>query len=372
MLFDGALALAATFLSVTIVWSFVDDVGSGRRAVVVGLLLAHTLCLFWRRRSPWTVLVINLVTGLAIVALDMPMVVLALAPLIAVYSVAANAPRWPGVGAATAGLAALLAAEALSGFESDTSTVLGNVVVMLGVWLIGAFARDRTEYVRALEARTAELQRARDELAISAVREERVRIARELHDVVAHSVSMIAVQSTAAAHVIDDKPDEARRALTAISEASHSALDEMRRLLGVLRTEDYDASLVPVPGLAELEALTEHVRAAGPEVETRTQGVPVTLAPGLDLTAYRIVQESLTNVIKHARADKVRLTLTYEPSHLVIEVVDNGKGTGTNGRGGLGIEGMRERAAMFGGTFEAGPMRKGGYRVEARLPLGTE
>jgi signal transduction histidine kinase len=335
----------------------------------LALTAVHTLALFWRRRHPRPVLALNLLTGIAIVALGMPMVVLGLAPLVAVYSAAASIPKPASAWVVAAGLVALALTEALSGFGNDASTMIGNVVGVVGVWFIGTMVHDRTEYVRALEVRTTELQKAREELAVSAVREERVRIARELHDVVAHSLSMISVQSTAAAHVIDDRPADARRALSAISDASHTALDEMRRLLGVLRDDGYDASRVPAPRLSELEPLLQQVRAAGPEVETNTEGEPVELPPGLDLTAYRIVQESLTNVIKHARAERVTLTLTYAPDDLVIEIVDDGRARATNGRGGLGIEGMRERAAMFGGALEAGPVPAGGYRVEARLPL---
>ena len=339
--------------------------------MLVALTLTHTLCLFWRRKTPWTVLAVNLASGLAVIALGMPMVVLALAPLIAVYSVAAAVPKPRSAGAALAGLAALFAAEWLSGFHNDGGTVFGNVLSLLAVWLIGTFVYDRTAYVRALETRTAELQEARDELAVKAVKEERLRIARELHDVVAHSLSMISVQSTAGAHVIEEKPEEARRALAAISEASHSALDEMRRLLGVLRDDDYDASRVPMPGLKDLPSLLDQIRSAGPSVDSEMRGEPVELAPGLDLTAYRIVQESLTNVVKHARAKRARVILSYGPKDFVIEVVDDGRAGSSNGRGGLGIEGMRERVALYGGTLEAGPLSEGGYRVEARIPLGA-
>ena len=368
-MFDAAVTAASAFLSGSVLATFLDEVTAGRRVLLVALTAAHTISLFWRRRNAGLVLGINLTTGIAIVALGMPMVVLGLAPLVAIYSAAVAIPKPRSFRVLAAGIVALAATEWLSGFDNDTSTVIGNVVGVFGVWLIGTMVHDRTEYVRALETRTIELQKARDELAESAVREERVRIARELHDVVAHSLSMISVQSTAAAHVIDDRPAEARRALAAIADASHSALDEMRRLLGVLRDDDYDASRVPAPGLAELEPLLAQVRAAGPRVETETKGEPVDLAPGLDLTAYRIVQESLTNVVKHAEADRVTLTVTYAPEDLVIEVVDDGRAAPTNGRRGLGIEGMRERVAMFGGALEAGPLPSGGYRVEARLPL---
>ena len=363
------VAAACAFLSGSVLATFLDEVSPGRRGVLIALTGVHTLGLYWRRRHPTRVLAINLTTGIAIVALDMPMVVLGLAPLVAIYSAAASMAKPRRAWVLAAAMVGLGAIEALSGFDNDTSTVIGNVVGVFGVWLVGTMVHDRTEYVRALEARTTELQKAREELAVSAVREERVRIARELHDVVAHSLSMISVQSTAAAHVIDDKPAEARRALTAIADASHSALDEMRRLLGVLRDDHYDASLVPAPGLGELEPLLAQVRAAGPEVQTERKGTPVELSPGLDLTAYRIVQESLTNVVKHANADRVTLTLTYAPEDLVIEVVDDGRAAPTNGRRGLGIEGMRERAAMFGGALEAGPLPSGGFRVVARLPL---
>ncbi|MGH2701885.1 MAG: sensor histidine kinase, partial [Actinomycetota bacterium] len=346
---------------------------SGRTQVLaITFVVANSVALFWRRRLPWATLAVNLGAALAIVALGLPLVVLHLAPLIALYSLASNTPPersgW-GLGAA---LVVLLIAEAASGFAETWETIAGNVVGLFSAWLFGTFVFNRQIYMNQLELRTRELEEARDELAKRILTEERLRIARELHDVVAHSLSLIAVQSGVGAHVSEQQPEQARRALQEVEKTSRQALDEMRTLLGVLRSDEV-AHLDPVPGLDGLPSLVEHVSAAGPKIEFQVHGEPQPLPPSVDLTAYRIVQESLTNVVKHARATEARTVLTYAPNRLVIEIVDNGGGPPTTGRdGGHGLAGMRERVAMFGGSLDAAPLRDGGFRVHAELPLTKE
>jgi signal transduction histidine kinase len=186
---------------------------------------------------------------------------------------------------------------------------------------------------------------------------------------VAHSMSIIAVQSGVGVHVLDSQPQEARKALVAVETTSRQALVEMRRLLGVLRQEaEPRGSPAPAPGLAEVEALAAEVARAGVRVEVRIEGAPGQLPAGLDLSAYRIVQEALTNVVRHAGPAIARVTVRYAPGQVAVEVLDDGRG-GDPGDQGHGIAGMRERAALYGGTLEAGPLPGGGFRVAASLPV---
>ncbi|HZA82059.1 MAG TPA: sensor histidine kinase, partial [Actinomycetes bacterium] len=241
--------------------------------------------------------------------------------------------------------------------------------ILAAAWMLGDGARRRLEAIATAQQRAAELELARDELARRAVTEERLRIARELHDVVAHSMSIIAVQSGVGVHVLDSQPEEARKALVAVEATSRQALVEMRRLLGVLRQEaETRGSLAPAPGLAEVEALAAEVARAGVRVEVRIEGTPAKLPAGLDLSAYRIVQEALTNVVRHAGPATARVAVRYGPGQVAVEVVDDGRG-GAPGDQGHGIAGMRERAALYGGTLEAGPLPGGGFRVAASLPV---
>ncbi len=206
------------------------------------------------------------------------------------------------------------------------SMVLDGLIMAAGWWL-GDGTRRRQEAVVTAQQRAAELERAREELARRAVTEERLRIARELHDVVAHSMSIIAVQSGVGVHVLDSRPEEARKALVAVEATSRQALVEMRRLLGVLRQEaEARGSLAPAPGLAEVEALAAEVASAGVRVEVRIEGTPSELPAGLDLSAYRIVQEALTNVVRHAGPATARVAVRYAPGQVAVEVVDDGRG----------------------------------------------
>ena len=201
--------------------------------------------------------------------------------------------------------------------------------------------------------------------------EERERIARELHDVIAHSVSVMVVQAGAGERVLDDNPEQARAAFQSIRETGSEALDEMRRLLGLLRQKNDALSLAPQPSIARLGVLVEEVRAAGLPTELAVEGKPTTLAPGIELSAYRIVQEALTNIRKHAGVASASVRVRYAEQEVVLEVDDNGKGNlAANGDGhGHGLIGMRERAALYGGTLEAGPRPDGGFRIRATLPL---
>ena len=371
--FDALIALGAAFLSTSIFVGLSQALSVPFAVVAIIIILIHTLSLYWRRQFPWLVLWVNLASGMAIVALGLPMVILALAPLIALYSVSSYSPRTRSAWAVAAIVFGLFASEAIAGFPQDLSTIVGNCFGVFSAWLLGTFVFSRQRYIDELEVRTTQLAAAHEELARKAATEERLRIARELHDVVAHSLSMIAVQSGVGAHVMDTQPEEGRRALATIERVSRQALDEMRRFVGILRGGDEEVSLSPLPGLSEMNGLIEQVSAAGPEVELQVSGEARALPTGADVTAYRIVQESLTNVVKHAGADRARVVLNYAPDRLIIEVVDNGHGTRHEpAKGGHGLHGMRERVELFGGTLDARSLREGGFRVRAELPLEGE
>jgi signal transduction histidine kinase len=386
---DGLLALVTAAVGVSLLPAVLPfDPGSPRAWAAYLLLLAHTLPLAVRRRWPLAVLVWALATGAAFAAVGPSLVALSFTILIYVYTAAAHCPRRVSLAGLAATEALLLVAWlARPRSVGDRGTLVIDGLLLVAAWWLGDGTRRRLEAVAAARQRAAELELAREELARRAVTEERLRIARELHDVVAHSMSIIAVQSGVGAHVLDSQPEEARKALAAVETTSRQALVEMRRLLGVLREEaEPRGSLAPAPGLAEVEALAAEVARAGVRVEVRIEGTPAALPAGLDLSAYRIVQEALTNVVKHARPAGATVRVAYEPGQVVIEVTDNGKGLESAfGRQpsdsdrqsrsadpqirGSGIPGMRERAALYGGTLEAGPLPGGGFRVAATLPL---
>jgi signal transduction histidine kinase len=379
--FDSGLALVAVGLSTTVFVFENGPVGSGlpRGTLAVGyaLVLLHTLPLAARRRFPGTVLAICVASGLAIAALGLPPIVLGLAILVAVYSVAAYGDRWVALAGLAAAAVGSVAVQLTPG-RFQAPTVVSNGLIIGAAWLLGHFVGVRRRYITRLEERTAELERARAELARRAVAEERLRLARELHDVVAHSISMIAVQSGVGAHVADTHPEEAAKALGAIEATSRAALTELRRLLGVLRQDsEPQGSLSPVPGLADLDSLLAEVAKAGLAVKLQVHGTRASLPAGVDMSAYRIVQEALTNVVKHAGPARAQVVVGYHDRDVTVEILDDGRGAATStgeGRAGTGhgLIGMRERVAAFGGDLEAGPGPDGGFRVAARLPLAVE
>jgi signal transduction histidine kinase len=255
-----------------------------------------------------------------------------------------------------------------------------KVVAALAIaaWLLVALAG--VEAVRGRQERLAQARRARQLQARRQADEERLRIARELHDVLAHNISLINVQSGVALHLMDDKPEQARIALTAINEASADALREVRSVLGVLRGTGEQAPRAPTAGLAGLDELVARTNGAGVGVMLEVHGERRPLPASIDLAAFRIVQESLTNIVRHAGASAATVELTYRADELTVQVDDDGHGSDPSGDshkvsvpngdgGGNGIPGMRERASALGGTLEAGPRSSGGFRVRARIPL---
>jgi signal transduction histidine kinase len=291
--------------------------------------------------------------------------------------VAAYGDRWVAL-AGLAGVEVALVAVQLTPGRTGVGTLVGNLGGVAAAWLLGHFAHNYRAYAARLEERTTELEQAREELARRAVTEERLRLARELHDVVAHAISVIAVQSGVGAHIANTQPEEAAKALVAIEATSRGALEELRRLLGVLRQEhEPQGDLAPVPGLADLDSLLAEVSKAGLAVKLRVNGTRPPVPAGVDLSAYRIVQEALTNVVKHAGPAHAQVTIGYRDQDVTVEVTDDGQGAVTSGSDGQagsghGLIGMRERVAAFGGELEVGPRPGGGFRVAARLPLAAE
>ncbi|HKY12795.1 MAG TPA: sensor histidine kinase [Gaiellaceae bacterium] len=239
-------------------------------------------------------------------------------------------------------------------------------------WVAGFALRERSEQAEAAELRASLAERERDAAARVAVAKERARIARELHDVIAHAVSVMVLQVGAVRHKLPDSLGEDRDALKGVERAGRTALIEMRRLLGAMRDGEDEAELVPQPGLDGLESLREEIGRAGLPVELHVDGEPVPLPRGIDLSAYRIVQEGLTNALKHARATKADVTVRYRPGEVQLEVRDNGVGSSTTDGLGHGLVGIRERVKIFGGEMTAGSANGGGFVLNTRLPLSRD
>jgi signal transduction histidine kinase len=239
-------------------------------------------------------------------------------------------------------------------------------------WAAGFALRERAEKAEAAETRAIQAERVREAAARIAVAEERARIARELHDVVAHAVSVMVLQVGAVRHRLPDSLAEDRDALKGVERAGRTALGEMRRLLAAMRRDGDDVEFRPQPGLDGLDSLLEEVGRAGLPVELHVDGEPVPLPRGVDLSAYRIVQEGLTNALKHARASTADVTVRYRHQELQIEVRDDGVGSATTDGLGHGLVGVRERVKIYGGEMNAGASTEGGFVLSTRLPLGPE
>jgi len=273
-----------------------------------------------------------------------------------------------------AGTIALIVALAVDAIVEESQTVSALLfftffVVGLPV-AAGQATRSRAQLADELADRAVALERAREGEAQAAVQEERARIARELHDVVAHDVSVMVVQAAAAKRIVEREPDRGEEAIVSIEGTGREALAEMRRLLGVLRRGDEDLALAPQPSLSRVDALLARTRAAGLDVALERSGDDAPLPAGVDLAAYRVVQEALANVVRHAGAEHATVRLTYDPRAVVVEVVDDGRGAADGGgKAGHGLIGLRERVDLYGGDFEAGPRAEGGFGVRARLPV---
>ena len=375
-------AVLAAFLAATSVLPVlaVGDLSWGHpKALGVALGLLSTVPVAWRARRPLTAFAIVLFANGACIYAAVPNGA-AFQPFVALtltaYSVGSRAEGrralWVPPVLVVASVPVFVAAR-LHG--QDSGNIIPSLVWLVAAWAVGRVVRSWRHKNAALEAANRELEEQRELQAQAAVAVERGRIARELHDVVAHNVSMIVVQAGAAARVLHGEQPDVRNALEVIAASGRETVDEMRTLLGVLRSDDGPAALKPQPGLADLEQLVSGVREAGLPVTLRIEGAPRPLPPTLDLSAFRIVQEALTNTLKHAGPARAEVTVRYEDGLVTLEIADTGHGPDggpITGRGtGHGLVGMRERAAMLGGELEAARADRGGFTVRARLPVAT-
>jgi signal transduction histidine kinase len=351
---------------------------AGLRWIAVVLAIAQAVPLWWRRRRPALVLLLCWIATILYYVLDLPEnAAIGLGTLIATYSIAAyGTARESVIGgvASVAVITALTTTGVLIAAEPKLSwgDVVFSAVFVAAVWLVGENVHVRRLRAAALEERAQRLKREAQLESARAAADERARIARELHDVVAHAVSTIVIQAGGARRVIASDREQAKRALEVIETTGRDALGELRRVLGVLRS-DGASELEPQPGLALLDSLVQAVRKTGLPIEVETRGVPFALPAVVDLSAYRIVQEALTNVVKHAGEARVRVLLTYEAGRLDVEVSDDGRGAAAelrDGGAGHGLVGMRERVALLGGELTTRPRSGGGFEIRARLPVG--
>jgi signal transduction histidine kinase len=376
---------AVVLLGVSLLWAVSSENGVGARLTAIGVVVLLCLVVALRRRAPAPMLLLVVALGVVQLLLDVKANPGDFAMLVIIYTVAAEGgPRWASRLALVGGLFAAPLAQ-LRWPVTEAST-LGRVfftavlcVPFVLAWVLGDSLRTRRAYFDQLEERATRLEKEREAQAKVAVAAERARIARELHDVVAHNVSVMVVQADGAAYVLDAAPDQAKQALETISSTGRQALAEMRRLLGVLRTGDARESgeYVPQPDVDQIEDLVEQVRRAGLTVDFKIEGTARPLPSGVELTAYRIVQEALTNSRKHGGPEVgASVRLVYFDDGLGLLVEDDGRGAahelyedgGADGRG-HGLIGMRERVGMVGGTLDAGPRPGGGFRISALLPL---
>jgi signal transduction histidine kinase len=373
---DGLIALAACIVcELELALSNHID---GPRWVNVVSAIGVTLPIAWRRSMPLVVapLMVAFVAWQEILGGDL--IENAVTPVItiplAVYSMGVLVERRLAVGGFLVTLG-LLCVAAATGNDHSADTFVFILVIVGGPFLVGRIVNARIQLARELREKASRLERDSAEQQKLAVAEERARIAREMHDVVAHNVSVMVVQASAARRMIDHDPARAREALTSVEQTGREALAEMRRMLDVLRAEDERAALAPQPSIDELGALIELAREAGLDVELEVEGERRRLSSGVDLSAFRIVQEALANTLKHAGAAHARVRLRFGDDEMEVDVVDDGHGArptaSDNGRG-QGLVGMRERVAMLGGRLEAGYRANGGFEVRATLPLKTE
>jgi signal transduction histidine kinase len=366
----------------------------------VAIVVAAVVPAAFRRYWPRTVLALVVTAGAVATAFSSSPVP-PLAAAFVIYVIPLRFPRrealWLLAGTllvTAAGLAAFALTPHAYGPETGTigkgaGLLLEGGLLVTVAWLTGHSVRQQRGQAAARREQAERKARERLAEARRAKSEERLQISRELHDVVAHTLSVIAVQAGVAGYVIETRPDEAARALSSIEQTARSALHEMRALLGVLRDEETgarngagpgtrEAALVPAPGLADLDSLVRRTGETGVRVDLSVRGARPPLPAGLDLAAYRVIQEAVTNVIKHAATDGCQVTVAYQGDALTLEVTDYGSGGTASSAGGLlvagnGIIGMRERAAMYGGEVRAAPLPGRGFRVTARFPLaGTE
>jgi signal transduction histidine kinase len=361
---DAVLAALLAVLALGDIYTSADYL-TGSRWIYVPAALLMTVPLAWRRRAPLPVVAVVMgaliAQSFALGTTPSPDFEL-VAWLVAVYSVAAHSERRPAL---IGGAVSLIAGIVWIGLDD----FFLPLVTFGGAWLAGRLVQQRQHYAAALEERAGILERERDANARVAAAEERVRIARELHDIVGHSVSVMVVQAGVERQLLDDSEGSTREVLASIERTGKEALAEMRRLVGVLRRQDEGPELAPLPGVAHLEPLLGRMSEAGVSVRLRIEGTEAPLPPGIDLAAYRIVQEALTNTLRHAGAEHANVLVRYGDDALELEVVDDGNAAASPNGAGHGLDGMRERVALYGGEVQTGRLDGGGFMVRARLPL---
>ncbi|HET6753424.1 MAG TPA: histidine kinase [Jiangellaceae bacterium] len=376
---DGILVFLVTVLALsTLIYRAIEgpEILAGAiqfdfaNAISVALLLAGLSSLIWRRPPALPVLMASIVIFALYDLAGSASPLLAFAPLMALYAVAANSR--PVV---SGGAAAALAVGAVAVFLANTGPldddILDYLLSVATAWLLGYGVWLNRARTSLLADQAAQLTREQAAQTQTAVRQEQTRIARELHDIVAHRVVVMVAQAGASTRMFDADPQRARHALKSIEILGREALTEMRRLLGVLWTHD-EGSKAPQPGLADLPDLIAQIERAGLPVELRISGQPRTLPAGVELSAYRIVQEALTNTLKHAGPARADVELRYHPDLLEVRVDDDGQGSSSLLKAGQGVVSMRQRAALVGGEVSLGPRSGTGFQVAAKLPLNGE
>jgi signal transduction histidine kinase len=371
--FDGLVVAAVGFgIAEVVLTQDVKDGPQGPLWFDVLAMLAMTLPLFARRRYP---LGAPVAVGVAIAAssfVDKRLVPHGLIPILVSIAAFVLMGILKDRTQAVAGLALGIGVTAIVAHNDPKGGVANFVftsIAFLLAWT-AAFAISRKFWeADEAKARAAQAEREREERARRAVSDERARIARELHDVVGHSVSLMTVQASAARRLLRPDQSKEREALAIVEQTGREALAEMRKMVGVLRRPEEAPALAPQPSLEYVDKLVEHARETGLPVELRIEGKPVQLPPGVDLTAYRFVQEGLTNALKHARARHAEVVVRYGDGDIELTVTDDGRGAGGGDGGGHGLVGMRERISVYGGELEAGAQAGGGYRLHARLPV---
>jgi signal transduction histidine kinase len=338
----------------------------------IALLIASAAMLVARRRHPVAVLGAAFVTTFAYVLLDYPGGPIWGALIVAFFTVQTSGHRLVGFLTIAIGYTSVWWQPWLL---DDPAPSAGEAVAfaawMLMLLAVAEFVRVRRDYQGEVRRRAQDAEHAREEESRRRQSEERLRIARDLHDVLAHNISLVNVQASTALHLLDERPQQARVALTAIKQASSEALGELRVVLDTLRQQGDSAARAPAPTLARLPDLAAQAAAAGLNVETDIEGAARPLPPAVELAAFRICQEAVTNVIRHAGPAAAHVRLVYGERDLLVEITDDGRGAAANGGAGSGkgLPGMRERTVAFGGTLDAGPQPGGGFRVRARMPL---
>jgi signal transduction histidine kinase len=365
--FDLAVAGAVTGVELALL---LDDGSAGAGALAATAVTGGAVAL--RRVAPLPVLAVALVAAIAIIAGgEAPS---GISVLVALITVAARCERRTSLAAlaATAIVVALLSVANADAGDRPASVVGGALAAALlaaGIWGLGAYVRAQRRLRAELEARAASLEREREQLARIAVQQERTAIARELHDIIAHSVGVMLLGVRGARHALTSAPDVADETLARVESSGEQSIAELRRMLTLLRDPGTGADWRPQPSLADLPGLLDEHRAAGLDVRLLVDGARPDLPDGVEVSVFRIVQEALTNARRHANARRVTIGLTYGPGSVDVEVEDDGAAPRRQDGRGHGLLGMRERVAMLGGELSTGAGREGGFRVAVRLPV---